>query len=97
MSSSRPGKDFLGRDVVEHFDDLNRLLGKSIKLPTITGMENWEHYDEFNRSLGATNEYDGFFANYGAQLAALGGISSESRAEGGLLAHWRHWRAQHRV
>lgn len=96
MSSSRPGKDFLGRDVVEHFDDLNRLLGKSIKCPGNDGAERWDHYDDFDRSLGATDAYEGFFASYSAQLAALGGIPGESRPEGRLLAHWRHWLAQHR-
>jgi hypothetical protein len=96
MSSSRAGKDFLGRDVIEHFDDLNRLLGRSIRCPSVTGVECWDHYDDCERSLGTTDEYDGFYANYSAQRAALGGVSGESRTDRGLMSHWRHWLAEHR-
>ena len=80
MPTSRPIVDFLGRTIVQHYDDADRLLGTSFRRPSVTGHDRWEHYDEFSRSLGATDDADDFFGSYGAHCAALG------RRPGGTVA-----------
>ena len=96
MPESRTIVDFLGRTVIQHFDDTNRLLGTSFRCPSVTGHDRWEHYDDFSRCLGATEDADGFFGNYCAHSAALGPTGSEVREVGGLVGQWRRWLAQHR-
>jgi len=96
MPTSRPIVDFLGRTIVQHYDDADRLLGTSFRRPSVAGHDRWEHYDEFSRSLGATDDADDFFGSYGAHCAALGRTTAEAREEGGLVGQWRRWLAQHR-
>ncbi len=96
MPTSRTIVDFLGRTVIQHFDDANRLLGTSFRCPSVTGHDRWEHYDDCSRCLGATDDAEGFFGNYRAQSAALGPTTAEAREVGGLVGQWRRWLAQHR-
>jgi hypothetical protein len=96
MPASRTIVDFLGRTVIQHFDDANRLLGTSFRCPSVTSHDRWEHFDDFSRCLGATDDAEGFFGNYRAHNAALGPITAEAREVRGLVGQWRRWLAQHR-
>jgi hypothetical protein len=96
MPTSKTIVDFLGRTIVQHFDDTNRLLGTSFRCPSTTGHNRWEHYDDLSRCLGVTDAAEGFFGNYRAHSAALGPTTAEAREKGGLVRQWRRWLAQHR-
>jgi len=96
MPASKTLVDFLGRTVVQHYDDRDRLLGTSFRGSSVTGHDRWEHYDDCSRSLGATDGIDGFFSCYRAHCAALGRTIDEARENGGLVAQWRRWLTQHR-
>lgn len=96
MPTSRTLVDFLGRTVVQHYDDADRLLGRSFRGPSATGHGCWSHYDDLNRNLGTSDDCDGFFGNYGEYRDSQGRALSESRIESGLMGQWRRWLAVHR-
>jgi hypothetical protein len=96
MPASKTIVDFIGRTVVQHYDDANRLLGTSFRGPSVTGHDRWDHYDDLNRNLGTSDDCDGFFGSYREHRDSLGSTPDETRTEGGLMGQWRQWLAHHR-
>jgi hypothetical protein len=96
MATSRTLVDFLGRTVVQHYDDADRLLGTSFRDSSNTGHDCWNHYDDLNRNLGTSDDCDGFFGSCREYRDSLGPALSESCIETGLMGQWRRWLALHR-
>ena len=67
MSYSKDGKDWLGRDRVEHFDDKGNKVGTSKDGKDWLGKERTEHFDEKGNKVGVSKDGKDWLGNERAE------------------------------